>query len=145
MVSIKTDQSQEQIAEWVDNFLRGEGKNVPLADVLKEQKRYWINVTDFPLHKLVRCAGPEDSMEYKESIDKWNKRVDSLVKHIKSDGKIAPLITYFGAYYGNEEFSVRDGNHRLGACEKLGMPTHDTFMWCDSEEDLEKAKQLIYK
>jgi len=82
-------------------------------------------------------------MEYKESIDKWNTRIDSLVEHIKSNGYIAPLITYYGAHYGNEMFSVRDGNHRLGACEKLGIQTHDTFIWCDSKEDFEKVKELI--
>ena len=144
MELIKEKQSQEKIALWVDNFLRGEGKNIPLADILKEQKRHWIKVTNFPLNKLVRCCGPEDNMEYKESIDEWNKRVDSLVNYIKAGGKFDPFITYFGAHYDNKEFSVRDGNHRLGACEKLGIQTHDTFIWCDTENDLEKVKQLIH-
>lgn len=143
MEEIQKERSQEEIAEWVDAFLRGEGKNIPLADVLKQQKRWWIEVPQFPVHKLVRCAGPEDNMEYKESIDEWNTRVDPLVEHVKSGGYIAPLITYYGAHYGDEMFSVRDGNHRLGACEKLGIQNHDTFIWCDSEEDFMKVKQLI--
>lgn len=139
----REEMSQEKIIEWVDNFLRTKGKNIPLADSLKKQKRWWVEVVDFPLNKLVRCCGPEENMEYKESIDTWNKRIDSLALRIKSDGQIAPLIVYYGRYYGKEEFSVRDGNHRLGACEKLGIQTHDTFIWCDSEEDFEKVKQLI--
>jgi len=41
MKQIKQERrSQEQLAEWVDNFLRGEGKNIPLADGLKKQKRW---------------------------------------------------------------------------------------------------------
>lgn len=145
MEQIKEDWSQEKIAEWVDAFLRGVGNNIPLADALKKQKRWWINVADFPLKKLVRCCGPEDNMEYKESIDKWNKRVDSFAERIKSDGQISPLIVYYGRYYGDEGFSVRDGNHRLGACEKLGIQTHNTFIWCDTEEDFEKVKQIVYQ
>ncbi|HTH93323.1 MAG TPA: ParB/Srx family N-terminal domain-containing protein [Candidatus Paceibacterota bacterium] len=143
MKIIKQEQSQEQLAEWVDIFLRGEGKNIRLADSLKEQKRWWARVANFPINKLVRCCGPEDGMEYKEPLERWNARVDSLMEHIRSEGYIAPLIAYYGAHYGNEMFSVRDGNHRLAACEKLGNKTLDTLIWCDSEEDFEKVKGLI--
>jgi len=116
--------SQEQLAEWVDTFLRGEGNNIPLADGLKKQKRWWIDVAQFPLDKLVRCCGPEEGMEYRESAENWNKRIDSLVEHLQSDGKLPPFI----AAYNNGIFSVRDGNHRLGACEKLGTESYETFI-----------------
>lgn len=117
MEHIKQEQSQEQIAFWVDTFLRGEGNNIPLADGLKKQKRWWIEKDACPLDTLVRCCGPEEGMEYRESEENWNRRVASLAEHIQSDGDIAPLI----ATYTNGKFSIRDGNHRMGACEKIGI------------------------
>ena len=37
-----------QLEHWIDAFLRAEGNNVPLADGLKKQKRYWIGPCNFP-------------------------------------------------------------------------------------------------
>lgn len=139
MKALKQEKSQEQLAKWADTFLRGEGNNIPLADGLNKQQRWWINAVQFPLNKLVRCCGPEANMEYRESEQNWNRRIDSFVEYIKSNGKLPPLI----ATYNDGVFSVRDGNHRLGACEKLGIEFHDTFIWCDSEEDFETVKRQL--
>ena len=139
MKGSKQEQTQEQLSEWVDTFLRGVGNNIPLADGLKKQKRYWIEAPQFPLNKLVRCCGPEETMEYKESLENWNKRINSLVEYMESGEKFSPFI----ATYKDGIFSVRDGAHRYGACEKIGLQSHDTLIWCDSEEDFYKAKKII--
>lgn len=128
-----------QLEDWIDAFLRGEGKNVVLADGLNKQQRYWIGPIRFPLRTLVRCCGPEEGMEFRESTEVWNERIDSLVDHMKSGGELAPFIVQ----YANGNFSIRDGNHRYGACERLGLANHWTLIWCDSEEDFEEMKHTI--
>jgi hypothetical protein len=128
-----------RLEDWIDAFLRAEGNNVPLADGLKKQKRYWIGPRQFPLKRLRRCCSPEEGMEYRESLEDWNKKVDSLIGHIQSGGELAPFI----AQYSQGIFSIRDGNHRHGAYEKLGLETYWTLIWCDSEEAFEEMKTAI--
>ncbi|MGD0058540.1 MAG: ParB/Srx family N-terminal domain-containing protein [Verrucomicrobiia bacterium] len=128
-----------QLEDWIDVFLRADGNNVLLADGLKKRKRYWIGPVQFPLKRLMRCCGPEEEMEYRESLENWNTKVDALIQHIKSEGELAPVI----AQYGNGTFSIRDGNHRFGAYEKLGLEKYWALIWCDSEEELEKLKHIV--
>ena len=119
-----------QLEDWIDAFLRAEGNNVPLADGLKKQKRYWIGPLQFSLKRLLRCCGPEEEMEYRVSLESWNEKIDSLVEHIKSGGELPPFIVQ----YRQGIFSIRDGSHRYGAYERLGLETYWTLIWCDSEE-----------
>ncbi|MDO8466659.1 MAG: ParB N-terminal domain-containing protein [bacterium] len=134
-----TKHSQDgQLEKWIDTFLRAEGKNSALADGLKKRKRYWAGPMLFPLKKLERCCGPEKEMEYQESIENWNRKVNSLIEYIQSEGDLAPFIVS----YAGGIFSVRDGNHRYGAYEKLGREKYWALIWCDSEEELEEIKNL---
>ncbi len=126
-----------RLEDWIDSFLRTEGKNVALADGLKKTKRYWTGPIEFPINNLLRCCGPEENMEYKVSLDHWNIKTESLIKFIKSDGELAPLI----AQYKNGIFSLRDGNHRHEAYKKLDYETCWTLIWCDSKEEFEKMKK----
>jgi uncharacterized ParB-like nuclease family protein len=128
-----------QLEDWIDAFLRAEGNNVPLADGLKKQKRYRIGPLQFPLKKLRRYCGPEEEMEYRVTLENWNKKTDSLIEHIQSDGELAPFI----AQYSKGLFSIRDGNHRYGAYERMGRETYWTLIWCDSEEAFEEMKKAI--
>lgn len=128
-----------QLEGWIDAFLRAEGNNVPLADGLQKQKRYWIGPLQFPLKRLLRSCGPEEEMEYRESSEHWNQKIDSLIEYIKSDGELAPFIVQ----YSQGLFSIRDGNHRHGACEKLRLEKYWTLIWCDSEEAFEEMKRAI--
>ncbi len=125
----------EIIEKWVDSFLRQEGKNVDLAEGLKKQKRYWIGPIEISLQRLERCCGPEDSMEFKEPIESWTKRVASLLEHIKRDGHIFPLIVS----YKSGVFSICDGNHRYAAYKKLGLDKCLVVIWCDSEKEIEEV------
>jgi hypothetical protein len=136
---ITTHAHNGQLEDWIDAFLHAEGNNVPLADGLKKQKRYWIGPLQFPLKRLVRCCGPEEEMEYRESVEAWNAKVDSLIEHIKSGGELPPFIVQ----YRQGIFSIRDGSHRYGAYEKLGLETYWTLIWCDSEEAFEEMKTAI--
>jgi uncharacterized ParB-like nuclease family protein len=128
-----------QLEDWIDAFLRIEGNNVPLADGLKKQKRYWIGPIQFPLKRLRRCCGPEEEMEYRVSLEHWTKKTDSLIEYIKSGGELPPFIVQ----YRQGLFSIRDGSHRYGAYERLGRETYWTLIWCDSEEAFAEMKAAI--
>ena len=136
---IRQSAQNGQLEDWIDAFLRAEGVNIPMADGLKKRKRYWIGPIQLPLKRLTRCCGPEEEMEYRESLEIWNKRIDSLVGHIQSGGELPPFI----AQYRQGVFSIRDGSHRYGAYEKLGREQYWTLIWCDSEEAFAEMKATL--
>jgi hypothetical protein len=45
--------------------------------------------------------------------------------------------------YRNGIFSIRDGTHRYGAYEKLGLKQYWTLIWCDSEEDFKESRSIV--
>jgi len=128
-----------QLENWVDSFLRGEGKNIPFADGLKKQKRYWHGPVQFPLEKLSRCCGPEEEMKYKVSKEHWERKTDAMADYINAGAEFPPLI----AEYKNETFTISDGNHRFGTYEKMGLKKHWVIFWCSSEEEFEEMKRII--
>ena len=87
---VKKHAENGRLEDWIDAFLRAEGNNIPLADGLKKQKRYWIGPLQFRLKRLVRCCGPEEELEYRVSLEDWNTKVDSLIKYIQSGGELPP-------------------------------------------------------
>lgn len=122
---------QGNLDEWVDAFLRGEGKNIELADGLRKEKRYWTKLMVLPTSVLKRVCGPEPEMEYVESQAGWDKRVDALVSSIRTGHEFAPLIVEFK----DGALSIRDGSHRYAAYVKEGMQTCPVVIWFNQEND----------
>jgi hypothetical protein len=125
-----------RIEAWVDAFLRTEGKNVTFADGLKLSKRYWLGPIEVPLNILVRICGPEPEMEYKETQENWDHRVEALVSYIKGGGKPFPPLL---VRYRQGILTLSDGSHRHGAFEKMGIKKYWVLLWC-SKKDLSKLK-----
>jgi len=121
------------IEEWVYLFLLGEGKNTPLSEGLRKQKRYWIGPIEIELSLLPTIVGYESHKEYKESLESWNRRISSMIKDIETGWIPAPLI----AEYRKEGLSLRDGNHRQGALVEVGFKKYHTIIWFNSKEDFE--------
>lgn len=128
-----------KLEDWVDAFLRGEGKNIPFADGLKKQKRYWYGPIHASLKKLSRCCGPEKEMEYKVSEDHWERKTSAMAEYLKNGGEFPPLI----AEYKDGSFIINDGNHRFGTYEKMGLEKHWVIFWCSSPEEFNEMKKCI--
>ncbi len=129
--------SQEGILDrTIDLFLRGEGKNVAMADGLKLAKRYWIGPVQFPINSLKRICGPEEGMLYKESVENWELRINNIADYVTQGGELPPFIVQ----YTNGHIVLSDGNHRLGSLEKLGMHRYWTLIWCDTEDEIQEVK-----
>lgn len=117
-----------RLAEWVDFHLRQPGGNPALADGLRPAPRVWEGPLRVPLHALARSCGPEPEMEYPEPPERWEARVTALATHVRAGGRLAPLIVQ----RRSGTLSVRDGNHRLGALERLGEPAAWVVVWTDA-------------
>lgn len=119
------------MAAWVDAFLRAEGGNVPLADGLMLAPRWWSGPVAVPMSSLTRVCGPEAHMEYRQDAVEWEDRIRALTAHLRAGGQIAPLIVQ----RTTAGLSVRDGNHRLAALERMGVTSAWVLIWSDTPPD----------
>lgn len=119
------------IEGWVHLFLNGEGNNAALSEGLKRRPRHWIGPIEVDLACLERVVGPEPHFEYVENEDWWNLKITQISERIRSGWDTPPLI----AQHINGTFSVRDGNHRLGAMEKLGRKSCHVVIWDDENSE----------
>lgn len=77
-------------------------------------------------------------MEYVESEEWWNQNLDQIGKRLEGGWDMPPLIIE----NRNGLLSVRDGNHRLGALQKLKIETCFVIIWDDNGvENIVKATQ----
>jgi hypothetical protein len=130
--------ANDDIESWIHLFLNGEGDNVGLSEGLKMKRRYWLGPIEINISYLDRVVGPESNMEYVEDGNLWNHNINQISNRIESGWDIPPLIAE-----NREGFlSVRDGNHRLGALQKLNKEKCYVVIWDDSSvENILKAVQ----
>lgn len=118
---------KDDIETWIHHFLNGEGNNVGLSDGLKMKKRYWIGPIEIELRHLERVVGPEQHMEYIEDENWWDYNMNQICNRLDEGWDMPPLI----AENRNGVFSIRDGNHRLGALQKLKKEKCFVIIWDD--------------
>jgi ParB-like nuclease domain. len=123
--------SNNDIETWVHLFLNGEGDNEGLSNGLKLKKRYWVGPIEIEARILDRIVGPEPDLEYVEDEKWWNHNIDQICKRIEDGWDMPPLIAENRDGY----LSVRDGNHRLGAIQKLKLEKCFLIIWDDNGED----------
>lgn len=130
--------ANDDIESWIHLFLNGEGDNVGLSEGLKMKRRYWLGPIEINISYLDRVVGPESNMEYVEDENLWNHNINQISNRIESGWDVPPLIAE-----NREGFlSVRDGNHRLGALQKLNKEKCYVVIWDDSSvENILKAVQ----
>ena len=122
---------QGTFPQWLDAFLRGSGTNVPLADGLRRDQRWWIGPVEIELSQLTLKCGP--GLEYHEEEASWNARIGALAAKIGQGLKVPPLI----AEYKDGMLFLADGNHRYGALQLSGLQHYWTAIWFNSKEDFD--------
>jgi hypothetical protein len=118
---------------WVQYFLRDEGKNPKLANVLKANKKVWVDLVEYNLLKLVRVMGPEKEMVFHEDQKKWEQRINTFVDIIKDGYKPAPLIVT--DIWG--DFHISDGTHRFEALKKAGIKEYWTIFCLENPNNVQ--------
>ncbi|MDO8571042.1 MAG: hypothetical protein Q7R97_05680 [Candidatus Daviesbacteria bacterium] len=107
---------EANLEEWVQQYLRDEGHNIKLADILRENKIVWVDLIKYNLDKLKRAMGPEEEMPFKEEKEKWEERIENFSVLIKGGFTPPPIIaTDFW-----DDISISDGTHRFEALKQTG-------------------------
>lgn len=123
------------IEEWVHEFLTTAGKNPEFSVGLKLQKRYWAGPVVMGFDMMVRCCGPEESMEYRHDAYEFNRYVDEMVKSLNNGWEAPPLIVQ----YHEGRFTVNDGNHRYEALKKHGFNKYWVILWFNDQENFNRG------
>jgi predicted kinase len=125
------------IGSWLDDYLRGVGGNVPFADGLLRQPRWYVEPTLVPLAKVGRICGPEEAMPYRESEEAWGRRVSEMLDSLHAGWRPAPLICEA------EELLINDGNHSAGALAWGGWTSYWAVFWASSEVASREIRALL--
>lgn len=123
-----------QIEEWIHAFLQTVGNNRTLSDGLKLEKRFFKGPVLIDIDKINRCCGPEEGMEFYNSIDSWETRVSRIQKLIRSGWDMPPLIIQ----NINGILSIRDGNGRHEALKRENKEKCYVIIWDNDERNLER-------
>jgi hypothetical protein len=130
-----------RIGDWVDAFLRNAtlGANLPMADGLRKERRWWIGPVRIPLSSLTRICGPEVGMPYRTTPAAWEARVSAIVAAATDPETLPPLILEYRA----GSLAVCDGNHRYEALRRLGATTAWSVVWCNTRSAFTTARREL--
>lgn len=126
----------DSIEKWVQKYLRGEGNNIPLADGLLLDKRFYLGPILWDILSLERCCGPEHEMKYHTNEIDFNRRVNGIIERIINGWEMPALIVN----YENGIFTINDGNHRHEACKRLNIRKVPVIFWITKEKDFQDFK-----
>lgn len=135
----KEYQEKNKIDEWLQLFLRNDGKNKALADGLLKEQRYYIGLQYIPVELLshIRKGAPE-YLENPDDIE-WFFHVVEKMKESYGKWDIPPLIIE----YREGTLWVNDGRHRLIMYRDLGIGLIPAVLWTTGEENRDHLKNLL--
>lgn len=122
----------DKIMKWVQEYLTTEGSNQGLAKELEKAKPEFVKLIEFPLSKLVRIMGPEQTMIYVEPIQKWEERVEKIIEDNIGEIQLPPIIITDLW----KMFEIADGNHRHEALLRMGLSKYWTLFLFTKKENL---------
>lgn len=132
--------SDGEIEAWVHRYLTaGKWANPAFSQGLKREQRWWNGPLEVGVAALTRCVGTEPGMEYRVSQEYWSERTRKMAESMTDAVSIPPLIVE----YRGGELSVRDGNTRLGAMERLGWQKCWAIIWYSSAEDYRQHSSAL--
>lgn len=129
---------RDAIEEWIQLFLRNDGKNVALADGLLLEHRYYAG----PIITDISAFGIEEGAPSYLTDDNdilWFFHVVNQMKDIIADWDMPPLIVQ----YTNGEYEINDGRHRNEALRQMGIKYAPVVFWTSSEAEYLIIKQQI--
>ena len=139
LAQAKAYQDNGKIEEWLQLFLRNDGKNIALADgLLLEQREYFglqkLNISYF---EDIKDGAPE-YLSAENDIEYFFWIVENM-KNSLGDWDVPPLIVE----YREDKFFVNDGRHRLEMYRQLGAESVDVILWTTGEANKKKLQEVL--
>lgn len=132
--------SEGKIDQWMQDFLRADGKNLALADGLLEEERHYFGLREIPLSLLsdVKSGAPE-YLHAANDIQYFFYVVERMKESLADNWDAPPLIVEY--VYG--KFKVDDGRHRLETYRQLGVDCVWAAVWTTGEENKKTVEKIL--
>lgn len=140
-LSIAKQYDQEgKIDQWMQVFLRADGKNLALADGLLLEERHYFGLREITLTLLsdVKSGAPE-YLHAENDIQYFFHVVDRMKEGLAEGWDAPPLIVEY--VYG--KFQVDDGRHRLEMYRQLGADKVWAAVWTTGEENRKTVEKIL--
>jgi len=140
-LSIAKQYDQEgKIDQWMQVFLRADGKNLALADGLLLEERHYFGLREIPMSFLsdVKSGAPE-YLHAENDIQYFFHVVDRMKESLAEGWDAPPLIVEY--VYG--KFQVDDGRHRLEMYRQLGADRVWAAVWTTGEENRKTVEKIL--
>jgi len=127
---------QNNIEEWVHEYLRGEGDNLEFSEGLKLEPRDYERPKLMALDLFTRIYGPEPGMKYsipeddKAQVKRFWQNVDRIMERYKAGNWDMPPLIINDC---GEGYELNDGNHRFEALKMLGIKEYWVILWKTAE------------
>lgn len=131
VASAKAAALQGRTEEWVHAYLNGPGRNTAFSQGLRLRQRFWRGPIEVPIAALERTCGPEPDLPFPVTPESWTTRQAALQADFESVEMFSPLIVQ----YESGRLLIRDGNHRHGAYEALGLERCWIVLWYADETE----------
>ena len=129
-----------KIDQWMQDFLRADGKNLALADGLLLEERHYFGLREIPIALLsdVKDGAPE-YLHAENDIQYFFHVVDRMKESLAEGWDAPPLIVEY--VYG--KFQVDDGRHRLETYRQLGVECVWAAVWTTGEENRKTVEKIL--
>lgn len=129
-----------RIDEWMQDFLRADGKNLALAVGLLLEERHYFGLREIPITLLsdVKSGAPE-YLHAENDIQYFFHVVDRMKESLMNNWDAPPLIVEY--VYG--KFKVDDGRHRLETYRQLGVKRVWAAVWTTGEENRKIVEKIL--
>lgn len=129
-----------RIDEWMQDFLRADGKNLALADGLLLEERHYFGLREIPIALLsdVKSGAPE-YLHAANDIQYFFEVVDRMKESLAEGWDAPPLIVAY--VYG--KFEVNDGRHRLELYRQMGVERVWAAVWTTGEENRKTVEKIL--
>lgn len=127
----KEYEAEGRLEDWVQLFLRGDGKNIVLADGLKNNNFRYLKIVPLDIDKLDVPAGIPDYLKTSSEKEWFTYLVNEMACSITDGIDMPPIIVH----YRNGAYHPYDGRHRIEAYRKLGMKQAEAVIVVNTEED----------
>lgn len=117
--------------EWLQLYLRNDGKNLAFADGLLIEDRYYYGPIEINLEMLHFPAGTPEYLTDVNDIEWFYTVVERMKESYQKDWDVPPLIVNFD----EGKFVVNDGRHRYEMYHQLGIRKAYVLFWVTGEED----------
>ena len=132
--------NEGKIDQWMQDFLRADGKNLALADGLLKEERHYVGLREIPIALLsdVKSGAPE-YLHTENDIQYFFYVVDRMKESLAESWDAPPLIVEY--VYG--KFKVDDGRHRLETYRQLGVDRVWAAVWTTGEENRKTVEKIL--